>query len=142
MLDSSNNNDTKITSFESKALFEELCQGTKIVLPDGVAINFPLGWVQIVKDFISAAKDYSIRILEITDDYSVLDIHFAATKTREEVKVWRLIDSARNESKQLCGNCGEFKNYRRRFYSTRTLCERCTVNAHKIDKTGTWLDKY
>ncbi len=140
MSDSSNHLNTQNLEFNSDEFFRKLCQKTKIVVPDGVEIRFPKGWSGIAQDFVSRVKGYSIMVTKISDFYSVLEIDFNVNKSTKESQVWRLISSARKTSTHICGNCGEHKGYRRQASSTSVLCETCSLNAHLINKTGTWLD--
>ena len=141
MLGSSNKVQEEDQVFYSQAYFRDLCLNTKIHVSELTEINFPKGWVSIVEQFIEQMKTYSIVIISVTDVYSVLDIHFDASKTNKEVLVWRAANKARNLSKGVCANCGESKGLRQKG-RTSMFCENCAKNTYNTNKTGTWLDKF
>jgi len=142
VLDSSNNQSNQETPFDANAFFNNLCVDTKILVPGYAEIQFQRGWAEIVAEFIGKVKNYSIRIDEISDSYTVLDISFSVIKTNREVEVWRAANEARITSKSTCAGCGNHKGFRRIVQTTNVLCQWCLSNAHLTNNTGTWLDKY
>lgn len=123
-------------------LVKSYCLGTKIELPNYVEIHFLQGWKNIVDSFIQSVRTYPISITQITDLYSVLDIKFEMIKPYKEVYVWRAIDAARNQSKNICANCSRDKGFIRKNNTSEMFCAECIKNAGMNGKTRTWLDKY
>ena len=114
---------------------------TSIVISDYSEISFEAGWRELIAQFIHEVKGYHIRIDEITDFYSVLDITFSVIKTNREVAVWRAVSEARKQSRFICAHCGMDKCIRKSMYGTNIFCEKCLTNTRQSNKTGTWLDK-
>lgn len=142
MSDSSNQQPNQDEVFDPNSFVRKLSANTKVEILDHLDIQFPSGWKSIIEDLIQSIKAYPIRISQISDTFSVLDIKFEIFKPTKEVNVWRAIEEARNHSVLTCANCGGNKGYRRKLNPSEMLCESCIKNAGQLGKTRTWLDKY
>lgn len=142
MSDLSNQKMEQDDIFNPNTFVRRLCANTKIEILDYLDFQFPVGWKNIIEDLIKSIKAYPIRINQISDTFSVLDVKFEVLKPTKEVNVWRAIEEARNHSVLICANCGENKGFRRKLNPSEILCESCRKNVGLLGKTRTWLDKY
>ena len=129
-------------NFNPTSVLTSLCEKTKIEVSDYAEIQFPIGWECLIKEFILTVKSHPIRITQIMDKFSILDIKFEVKKVTKEVIVWRAIEVARIQSINTCANCGEPKGLRKKVSPIEMFCDFCIKNAVQLGKTHTWLDKY
>lgn len=142
MSDLSNQKTSSEELFNAGVYTRSLCANTKITIPDYIGVEFQPGWKSIIENLVNAIKNYPIRIIQVTDAYSQLDISFETTGKTKELFVWRAIEDARRTSRSTCACCGNLKNDWKRNGTVRLVCETCGRNAAKNGSTGTWLDKY
>jgi hypothetical protein len=142
VLDSSNQLQEEDETFNSQKYFRDLCFDHNIEVSHMARIQFPKGWSKLLLEFVTRVKNYGITITEVSDFYSVLDIQFEVVRTTKETQVWRAINYVRQMSVLTCGSCTNSKSVRKGFTPINVLCEKCINDAHLINKTGTWLDKY
>jgi len=129
-------------SFDANEFVRSICENTKITIHDHINIQFLPGWKSIVENFIQSVKSYPINLIYINDSYFMLDIEFAVLKQTREVNIWRAVNEARNESKNLCAACGAYKRRLQRDQVSTMFCEACLKDVAAVGKTGTWIDKY
>ena len=67
---------TTNVEFDPTLFVKTLCENKKIIIADFCEISFIAGWKNIVEELLNSLSNYSIRIFEITDSHSQLDVHF------------------------------------------------------------------
>ncbi len=130
--------------FDAAGYVKALCANSKIQIRETSFLNmrFLEGWKSLVEELIKSIRVYPIEIESIDDRLNILNVHFFTLKTTREVNVWRAIHKAQMRSLTTCANCGATKQPTRNAQQNAFFCEDCKENAHKINKTGTWLDRY
>lgn len=127
--------------FNAIELTIEMCAQHQIELAEGAIISFPKGWKVLFLTFLNNLKQYPVILTEIIDTYGQLDIKFEMKSKRGELHVRRLIDCLREESRDICMECGSLTNLTKNPDINKWICESC-YKSTKQGKTGTWLDKY
>ena len=132
---------TTNVEFDPTLFVKTLCENKKIIIADFCEISFMAGWRNIVEELLNSLCNYPIRMFEITDSHSQIDVHFEVLSNTNELRVWRLIEEARRKSRSECALCGE--NYIP-WQKTKLgiFCKTCSKSSNQKSETGTWLDKY
>ncbi|MDO9204060.1 hypothetical protein [Methylotenera sp.] len=144
MLDSFNNEDQSDTknAFIAREHINSLCLGGRIQINPHIQIDYRKGWATLIEELIDVIKKYPIEIKEISSDYGQLDVNFYCIEKTQELRIWRAIDEARNQSRHVCSECGETGMRKIRGDKVIVICRACIRKAEDNGVTGTWLDKY
>lgn len=144
MLDSFNNEQySKIKNqFNAREHIDSICLGGRIQINPHIQIDYRKGWATLIEELINVIKKYPIEIKQIISDYGQLDINFLCIEKTQELKIWRAVNEARNQSRHLCSECGEAGVRRIRGDKVIVICRDCIRKAEDNGETGTWLDKY
>lgn len=132
---------TDTDRFDCRRHFMTLCEGAKLDSRATTHIDYPKGWVKIVEHLISEVKCYPIDIESISSQCRQLEIVFRMRSNRNEVKVWRLINTYRLVSQKACFECGNSMDISP-LENIPKLCKKCEKEAGRKGNTGTWLDNY
>lgn len=127
--------------FDCRRHFMALCESAKFDCGVTTYIDYPNGWTAIVEQLVVELKHYTVDIKSISSSCRQLDIVFEMRSNRNEVKVWRLINTYRLVSQQACFQCGNSMGTSP-FVTIPKLCKKCEKEAGRKGSTGTWLDNY
>lgn len=141
MWDSSKHLNTKESQdFDAYEDFLALCKDLNIESVHPEIVSYPVGWKDILAGFLTEVIKYPAIVTDVSDDYGQLEITFQMESPRNEVKVWRLVDRIRRESKRTCVECGCQNGLTELPVTRKKICKSCYRSFQR--PTGTWLDKY
>lgn len=127
--------------FNADECVRSLCKDTKVSIGSDIQINFQKGWKTIFEKFVSKVSQQQLTILNITDEYDLLDIKLNIQSKRNKNVIWQALYDAHWESESTCAFCGNIL-FRNKSLSLKKFCKDCNKLAATLNKTGTWLDEY
>lgn len=134
--------DKPIETFDALQQVKDICDSGLIRLADYISVEYKPGWATVVKDMLTRLKSFDILLISITSDYGELDVHFESSQIVHELKAWRAIEDARNQSRSKCMECGYAGQPHLHDENIIVLCRSCAKSFAGVGKTGTWLDRY
>jgi len=116
-------------------------KGGRVKLSD-IGIDYPAGLHNLVMNLMQEIRDIPVAIEGIHYGFGQLEVGFQMLKLRNELRVWKAINKARQQSHSTCQGCGGFA--RRKVVGDKVIviCSDCQKTLDRSGKTGTWLDRY
>jgi len=116
-------------------------KGGRVKLSD-IGIDYPAGLHSLVRNLVLEIRDIPVAIEGIHYGFGQLEVGFHMLKQRNELRVWKAINKARQQSHSACQGCGGYA--RRKVVGDKVIviCSDCQKALDSQGKTGTWLDKY
>lgn len=134
--------DNKTDRFDAYDHLSKLCGTNYIALAEYAKVSYQMGWSELLSKLVLELREYPIKLVEVEDSHGQLDIKFEMLKKRKEIIVWHLLQSFKYQSRLVCMGCGSVSSNLKTNGSNLRFCAECFKLAPKLNKTGTWLDKY
>lgn len=134
--------ENEIDRFDAHDHLSKLCEANNLALEEFAKVRYQVGWSELLSQLALELKDYPIRLIDIDDSHGQLDIKFEMLKKKNEVLVWHLLQYFKDHSRVTCMGCGSKSSNLKANGLNLRFCAECFKSAPKINKTGTWLDKF
>lgn len=129
-------------SFDAFNHVQQLCKDSRVSIDHPTRVDYQKGWGDIIKQLVNSIKNQRIMLLRLSEEFGELNIVFECSAKVMEVRVWRAIHTAQQQSVVTCTKCGDFAIRRVKGDSVVVLCRACSLKTEMNGDTGTWLDKY